>query len=55
MECRVGLNKNIDESVLQWFAYIERMRNDRISKWVYVKMCVGSILIVDHGRGGLIQ
>ena len=35
----------VDESVLRWFGYIERMANDRIAKRVYVRECVGSRLV----------
>ena len=32
----------MDEGVLQWFGYVERMENDRNVKRVYVGECVGS-------------
>ena len=32
----------IDEGVLQWFGYVERMENDRIDKRVYVREYAGS-------------
>ena len=35
-----GVDKKIDESVLQWFIHVERMENDRIAKRVYVGVCV---------------
>ena len=31
-----GVDKKIDEGVLQWFGHVERMENDRIAKRVYV-------------------
>ena len=42
--CRVkkGLNKRIDEGVLRWFSYVERIESDRIAKKVYVGECAGS-------------
>ena len=33
---RNGLDKRIDEGVLQWFGHVERMERDRIAKGVYV-------------------
>ena len=39
---REGLDKRIDEVVLQWFGYVERMERDRIAKIVYVEECAGS-------------
>ena len=32
----------MDESVLQWFGFIERIENDRIAKRVYVGECMGN-------------
>ena len=40
-----GLDERIDVSVLQWFGHIERMRNDKIAKRVYMGDCVGSCLV----------
>ena len=37
-----GLDERIDESVLRWFAHVERMERDRIAKRVYVAECAGS-------------
>ena len=37
-----AVDKRIDESVLWWFGYGERMKNDRIVKRVYVGECAGS-------------
>ena len=37
--------ERIDESVPQWCGYIERMRNDRIVKRIYVGVCVDSCLV----------
>ena len=31
-----GVDERIDEGVLWWFSYVERMENDRIAKRVYV-------------------
>ena len=37
--CRVkkGLDERIDEGVLRWFSYVERMEKERIAKRVYVR------------------
>ena len=42
--CRVrkGLNKRINEGILQWFSHVERMERDRIATRVYVGECAGS-------------
>ena len=38
--CRVkGLDKRIDEGVLQWFSHGKRMEKNRIAKRVYVGVC----------------
>ena len=37
-----GVDERIDEGVLRWFVYVERMKNDRIAKRVYVGECGGS-------------
>ena len=37
-----GLDKRIDEGVLQWFGYVERMEKDRIAKIFYVGECASS-------------
>ena len=37
-----GVDKRIDEIVLLWFGYVERMEMDRIAKIVNVGECVGS-------------
>ena len=37
-----GLDKRIDESILQWFGYMERMERDRIAKRTYVREFAGS-------------
>ena len=39
MKC---VDKKIDEGVLQWLGHVERMKNDRITKRVYVGECAGS-------------
>ena len=35
------MDEKID-GVLQWFGYVERMENDRITKMVYEGECAGS-------------
>ena len=40
-----GVDKKIDEGVLQWFSHVERMENDTIAKRVYVGVCAGSRLV----------
>ena len=37
-----GVDKRIDEVVLQWLGHVERMEKDRIAKRVYVGECAGS-------------
>ena len=37
-----GVDEKIDEGVLRWCGYVERMENDRIAKRVYVGECAGS-------------
>ena len=37
-----NLDERIDEGVLRWFGYVERMERDRIAKRVYVGECAGS-------------
>ena len=39
---RKGLDERIDEVILWWFGYVERMERDRIVKKVYVGECAGS-------------
>ena len=34
-----GLDKRIDEGILQWFGHVERIERDRIAKRVYVGEC----------------
>ena len=34
--------KRIDEGVVRWFEHVERMKNDKITKKVYVGKCAGS-------------
>ena len=36
------VDERIDEVVLRWFCYVEKMGNDRIAKRVYVGECAGS-------------
>ena len=36
-----GVNEKIDEGVLRWFSYVERMENNRIAKRVCVGECAG--------------
>ena len=31
-----GVAKRINEGILRWFGHVERMKNDRIAKRVYV-------------------
>ena len=40
----VWIDERIEEGVLslRWFAHVERMKNDRIAKRVYVGECAGS-------------
>ena len=42
--CRMTkrVDEKIDEGVLRCFGYVERMKNDRIAKRVYVGECAGS-------------
>ena len=42
--CRVmkGVDKRIDEGILQWFVYVERIERDWIAKRVYVGEYAGS-------------
>ena len=37
-----GVDERITEGVLQWFAHLERMENDKIAKRVYIVQYVGS-------------
>ena len=37
-----GLDERIDEGVLQWFGYVERIERDKITKRVYVGVCAVS-------------
>ena len=41
-EVTKGVDKKMDEGVLQWFSHVERMENNRIAKRVYVEVCAGS-------------
>ena len=38
-----GVDEKIDEGVLRWFGYMERMENDRIAKRIYVGVCWESL------------
>ena len=49
-----GVNKKIDECVLQWFGHVMRMENNRIAKRVYVGVCAGSTSILISRSSGLI-
>ena len=40
-----GVTKGVHESVLRWFAYIERMGNKKIAERVNVGECMGSSLV----------
>ena len=44
-----GVDERIYEHILHLFSHVERMKNDRIAKKVYVGKCAGS-----RGKGGLI-
>ena len=37
-----GVDEKINEGVLRWFDYVERMEIDRTAKRVYVVECSGS-------------
>ena len=39
---RKGLDERVDEGVLLWFGYVERMERDRIAKRVFVGDYAGS-------------
>ena len=41
-----GVDKRIDEGVLQWFGHMERRKKNRIAKNVYVREYAGS-----HSKG----
>ena len=41
-EMTKGVDEKIDVGVLRWFGHVERMKNDRIAKRVYVGECAGS-------------
>ena len=49
-----GVDKMIDEGVLQWFGDVERMGNDRIAKRFYVGESAGSRSGLGCGRNRLI-
>ena len=36
-----GLDERIDEGMLWWFIYVERMERNRIAKRIYVGECAG--------------
>ena len=36
------MKKGLDEGILRWFGYVERMESDRIAKTDYVGECAGS-------------
>ena len=36
------VDESIDECVLQWFGFVERMEKERITKRVSVRECTGS-------------
>ena len=46
------VDERIDEGVLQWFGYVERMENDRIAKSVYEEEYTGRRSVVGCGRDG---
>ena len=37
-----GMYKMMNEGILQLFGYMERIKNNRIAKRLYVRECVGS-------------
>ena len=37
-----GVDKKIDEGMLWWFSYVERMESDSIAKKVYAEECADS-------------
>ena len=45
--CRVtkGVGERIDECVLRWFGYVERMKKDRIAKRTYIEDYVSNCLL----------
>ena len=49
-----GVEERIDEGVLQWFGYVERMEKERIAKKVYEGESSGSVQWVGRGRDELI-
>ena len=53
-----GVNKKINginECVLQWLEYVQKMENDRITKRVYVGECTGSFSVGWSRKSGLIS
>ena len=38
-----GIDERIDEGVLRWFGHVERMKNDRLAKRVYVEEWADSL------------
>ena len=42
MQIRMGVDKEIEESVFQWFGHVERMEKNRIFKRTYVGEHAGS-------------
>ena len=53
--CRVtkGVDKKIDEGVLQRFDYVERMEDNRNAKRVYVGECAGSLSVGRPWKRGI--
>ena len=49
-----GVNERIDAGVLQWFGHMERIEKDRITKRIYIRVCMTVILWVGCRRDGLI-
>ena len=49
----IAIDEMIDETVLRWFGHIERMKNDRVAKRVYVEDCVGSCLVGRPQKRGI--
>ena len=49
----MGLDERIDEGILWWFIYVERMERDRIAKRIYVRVCAGSRSVGRPQKRGL--
>ena len=40
------MDEKVEEGVIRWFGYVERMENDRIVKRAYVGKCGGSLSVL---------